>query len=80
MYGYEYLFNQRQLDSICFVDNLNPNIDDWLSTTFYDYETSETIVRKMYIKTLDKENEAIYTLMEKNDTLYLITKRIVKTE
>ena len=27
-----------------------------------------------------KENEAIYTLMEKNDTLYLITKRIVKTE
>lgn len=79
MYGYEYLFNQRQLDSMCFADNINPYIDEWFTTLFIDYETNQMVEKKMYIKELSKKKEAIYTLIQK-DTLYLITKRIGKTE
>ena len=79
MYGYEMLINNRQLDSICLVDNLNPHLDNWFATTFLDYETNKVVVQRMFIKELTDSTEAIYVLVEK-DTLYLITKRIVKPE
>ena len=77
--GYEKVINNWQLDSKCTVDELNPYIEDWASSTFFDYETNEKIVEKLYIKELENKREIIYRLIQK-DTLYLITKRIGITE
>ena len=49
MYGYEKMVKMYQVDSICVADTL-PSIDEWISTTFYDYETNEAIVKRMFIK------------------------------
>lgn len=80
MFGYEMLINNRQLDSICVADTLNPYIEEWFSTDFYDYETNQKITQKIYIKELSDESEITYVLIPKNDTLYLIIKRIAKTD
>lgn len=79
MYGYEMLANSRQIDSICVADTLNPYLSEWITTTFVDYETNKTVIQKMYIKKLSDKDEIIYIVVPK-DTLFLITKRIVKSE
>lgn len=76
MYGYEYVYNQRQLDSMCVADTLNPNIESWINTYFIDYETNEKIVKYMYLK---EYNEMVYTVTPK-DTLFLVNKTEVKSE
>ena len=75
MYGYTQVINNRQLDSICIVDVLPRNLNEWTSSNFYDYETGIKTVKKMYIKELNDRNELIYILIPR-DTLYKITKRI----
>lgn len=79
MFGYEKIINGRQLDSIITVDTLNPFIDEWLTMTFYEYETNVPVKQRMFIKELTDSTEVIYVLVEK-DSLYLITKRIVKND
>lgn len=76
MFGYEKIINSRQLDSIIKVDSLSL-IEEWMSMVFYDYETSEPVKQRMYIKELTDSSEVTYVLIEK-DTLYLIIKRIAK--
>lgn len=80
MLGYEKLINNRQLDSICIADTLNPHVEEWFTTDFIDNETNEKQQQKIYIKELSDESEIIYILIPENDSLYLIIKRIGKTE
>ena len=80
MFGYEMLINNRQLDSICIADTLNPYVEEWFTIDFIDYETNKKIQQRMYIKELSDESEITYILIPENDSLYLIIKRIGKTE
>ena len=73
MYGYEKIFNQRQFDSLCVADTLNPILDSWISSSFIDYETNEQLVKYVYLK---NDGEVVYTIMPK-DTLFLFNKRYV---
>ena len=79
MYGYEKLVTMNQIDSICVADTL-PKIEKWISSIFYDYETNEEIIKRIYIKEYNSQNEFMYILLPKKDSLFLITKRVVKTE
>lgn len=79
MYGQAMVINARQLDSICTVDGLSPDLDDWMAMSYYDYETGEKIDRYAYIKALNDEYELSYILTPQ-DTLFTIMKRIVKEE
>jgi len=74
MRGYEQLMTLRQVDSMCVADTLKP-YDEWLSSTYYDYETSKRVTKYTYIKELTDSTEKFYILVPK-DTLFLITKRI----
>lgn len=79
MYGYVMVLNERGLDSLCFVDALPRDLDEWKATAYRDYETNKTVVKRMYIKELTETREAIYILIPKQQ-LYKITKRIVIEE
>lgn len=73
MYGYEKMFNQRQFDSLCVADTLNPILDSWISTPFVDYETKEQVIKYVYLK---NDGEIVYTIIPQ-DTLFLFNKRYV---
>lgn len=77
MFAQTMIYNARQLDSMCFVDGLSANLNDWLLSSFYDYETSQRIDRYAYIKVISESEELSYILTPQ-DTLYKVTKRIVK--
>ena len=79
MYGQTMTINSRQLDSICTVDGISRNLDDWLSYFFFDYETNMKVDRYAYIKVLSETEEISYILTPV-DTLYRITKRTVIEE
>ena len=65
----------RQIDSICVVDTL-PNISEWITMSFKDYETNETITKRMYIKNRGKK-EATYIIMGNNEP-YKVSLRITE--
>lgn len=77
MFGQTMMINSRQLDSVCVADGLSLNLDEWISTTYQDYETNEQIKRYAYIKVLG-ENEEMTYILTPVDTLYKLTKRFVK--
>lgn len=79
MYGQTMLINNRQLDSICVVDGISRDLDKWILTSYYDYETHNRVDRYVFIKLISETDELTYILTPK-DTLYRITKRIVKEE
>ncbi len=62
-----------QVDSICKADKL-PSLDSWIINAFKDYETDETIIKRMYIK---EENgmELVYIVVGRNEP-YKVTRRI----
>ena len=76
MYGYEMRYNQRQLDSLFVADTLDPNLNNWVSTYFFDYETKERIVKYMYGK---ETSNIIYTVTPK-DTIFVVNKIEIKDE
>lgn len=78
MYAYESIITLRQLDSICIADTLL-TMDNWIKTTFYDYEINEKYVKYMFIKDLDNDREITYIITEQ-DTVFRLIKRIGKTE
>lgn len=80
LYGYTQIITAVQLDSVCVVDMLPKDLNEWNSTSFYDYETNKRIIEWMYIKELGKEYEAIYILIPKTNTSYKLTKRIGRTD
>lgn len=77
MFGQTMTINSRQLDSVCVVDGLSLDLEEWISSTYQDYETNETIKRYAFIKVLGENEEMMYILTPV-DTLYKLTKRFVK--
>ena len=80
LYGYTQIITSAQLDSVCVVDILPKDLNDWNTTSFYDFETNKKIIEWMYIKELGKEYEAIYILIPKSNTSYKLTKRIGRAD
>ena len=61
------------MDSICLVDSL-PNYKEWVGARFTDYETNETIYKRMCIKTCTDGVELLYILVG-NKEPYIISRR-----
>jgi hypothetical protein len=64
-----------QVDSICTADGL-PLLNQWITNTFTDFETGETIVKRMYIKE-DGAVEMVYIVVGSNEP-YEVTRRITE--
>lgn len=77
MYAQTVMYNARQLDSMCTVDGISANLQDWANMFYYDEETKERIDRYTFVKVMNENEEMVYILTPK-DTLYKITKRYVK--
>ena len=66
-----------QVDSMIVVDHLTP-LNEWIYIAINGVD-KKTINQYMYIKSLDEDNELIYTVTQTNiDTLYKCTKRITE--
>lgn len=77
MKSIEYTYTPYQVDSMCCADTLK-NIDEWIHSSFQDYETNKRITKRMYIKKYNFGSEIIYTLLPYQDSLYKVSVRIVK--
>jgi hypothetical protein len=78
MYGQTFMYNSRQVDSMCLADAISPDLENnWLSTQFVDDETGAAIRRYVFIKIMNDDEEMTYILTPV-DTLYKVTKRYVK--
>ena len=66
-----------QVDSMIVVDHLSP-LDEWLVINIKG-PNKENILEYMFIRSLDTDNELIYTATQMDvDTLYKCTKRITE--
>ena len=79
MYQVDYEYTGYQVDSMCVADSLPRNFDDWLRRAYQDYETSEYIVRYMYIRDLNDNYEMIYIITPRGE-IYVVSKRKVSSE
>ena len=77
MNEYEKIFTHRQLDSICDVNGMDRNLQNWYVAGMRDYETNENVTQYFYILSLG-ENECIYRVQKLENGLYKITKRVTK--
>lgn len=77
MNAYEGYYSAYQFDSICKVDDINSNLNDWQKLSIQDYENGVDASQYFYIKSLGK-NEIIYRVFMVNDSVYKITKRITR--
>lgn len=75
MNSYVMTASDFQVDSICVADTL-PTLDTWMLSTFKDYETGETIVKRVYIKQ-QGETEVMYIITGRREP-YSVTRRITK--
>lgn len=79
MHQIDYEYTGFQVDSMCVADSLPRNFDGWLHRAYQDYETSEYIVRYMYIKDLNDNYEMIYIVTPRGE-IYVVSKRKVVNE
>ena len=79
MYQVTYNYNAMQVDSMCVADYLPRNFDGWTRRAYADYETSQYVIRYMYVKELNNNNEMIYIVTPRGE-LYVVSKRKVVTE
>jgi len=79
MYQVVHMYTVQQVDSMCVVDVLPRDLNNWISKSYNDYETKKYIVRYMYIKELNNDAEMIYILTERGD-MYAVSKRKVVSE
>ena len=71
------ILGASQVDSMIVADHLTP-LDEWIYIAISGVEKN-TINQYMYIKSLEENNELIYTVTQtKVDTLYKCTKRITE--
>ena len=75
--AFENYYTKAQFDSICDVDNINPDLQQWHILSLRDYETNENVSQYLYIKSLGA-NEIIYRVHPLDSNTYKITKRITK--
>lgn len=73
---FERNFTQQQFDSICRVDKISNNLNEWYVFASRDAETKEPLAEYMFIKDLGL-NECIYRLIKNDDGTYHITKRVI---
>jgi hypothetical protein len=79
MYQVMHEYNAQQVDSMCVVDVLPRDLNDWIRRTYSDYETKEYVTRYMYIKELNDNREMIYIVTPRGE-IYVVSKRRVVTE
>jgi len=76
-----YAFNMKvlpyQIDSVCNADGISNNLNDWKKSAYIDFETSDTVKKYMFIKSISNDNECIYVITEFRDST-LMNKRIKK--
>ena len=77
LFGETVMYNARQVDSMCFVDGISNDLDNWLSSQFVDFETNSPVTRYAFIKVISDNEEMTYILTPV-DTLYQVTKRYIK--
>ena len=65
-----------QIDSLIAADTL-PHLNKWLRSVYIDYETGERILKRMYIRQYNNENEAVYLVVGSQEP-YKISKRITE--
>lgn len=63
----------RGIDSICVVDSL-PDYREWVGAKFTDYETNETIYKRMCMKRYNDGVEFLYILVGYEEP-YIISRR-----
>lgn len=73
---FERNFTHQQFDSICRVDKISNNLNEWYVFASRDAETKEPLAEYMFIKDLGL-NECIYRLIKNDDGTYHITKRVI---
>ena len=66
-----------QLDSICVVDTLSKDLNDWLRTGYRDLETGSIIFKYTFIKRANTPGETVWIINEFPDSLSIM-KRIKK--
>lgn len=79
MKAYSAVFTRAQIDSLCSADGLSNNFDDWMTTTFVDYESSERVTKFVWVNSISDDEEITYIVVPK-DTLYNFTKRVIISE
>lgn len=74
------IYNEKQIDSLCLVEKIPNNYKLWLDGSFIDYESKDSVYQYTYIKQYrSKDNdEIIYNILKKNDSLYKFSKRVVE--
>lgn len=61
-------YSIEKFDSICIIDNLSQNLNDWYEIYLQDYETNIYHRKLMYIKILNNSYNLIY-IIEDNKIL-----------
>lgn len=78
IFATELYVNHNQFDSICVVENINSDLNEWLFATYVDYETNIAMKEYMYVIGDSINITTIYKLrynhVENNDTIYKYTK------
>lgn len=79
MRAFVYYYTPKQVDSMCIIDRLPRNLDEWISERYLDFEYSRYVTKRMYIKVYSEESELIYILIPR-ENLYKVTKRFVNCD
>lgn len=79
MKAYIYYYTAKQVDSMCVVDKLPRNLDEWICEKYLDFEYSRYVIKRMYIKEFGDDAELIYLLIPREE-LYKVTKRYVNCD
>ncbi len=79
MRTYTHYYTLAQIDSMCIIDKLPRNLDEWVTEKYLDFEYSKYIIKRMYIKVYSEESELIYTIIPREE-LYKVTKRYVNCD
>lgn len=66
---------QRQLDSICVADTL-PNINEWTGSIFVDFETRQTVVKRICLKSKEPK-QILYVIIGEKEP-YKVERRITE--
>lgn len=66
---------QRQVDSICVADTL-PNFNEWVGSIYVDFETRQTVVKRIYMKS--KEPKQILYVIIGEEEPYKVERRITE--
>ena len=70
---------RAQLDSLCAADELSNDLNDWMTTTFVDYESNMRVTKHVWVNAVSEDEEVTYIIVP-TDTLYDFTKRTINPE